>query len=220
MRFESRADAGRRLAAALSAYAVRKPIVLALPRGGVPVAAVVAAALNVPLDLVLVRKIGTPGQPELALGAIVDGPSPMIVRNKRILASTGTSATTFDAICRRERAEIERRRILYLGKHEPVDIAGRVVIVVDDGIATGATMRAALRATRQRGPARLVLAVPVAAPDTLESLRPEVDEAICLTNPEGFLGVGQFYDDFHQVTDDEVVALMATGSGGSPPTRR
>ncbi|OFX00386.1 MAG: phosphoribosyltransferase [Alphaproteobacteria bacterium RIFCSPHIGHO2_12_FULL_66_14] len=220
MRFESRADAGRRLAAALSAYAGRKPIVLALPRGGVPVAAVVAAALNAPLDLVLVRKIGTPGQPELALGAIVDGANPMIVRNKRILASTGTSAAAFDAICQREMAEIERRRALYLGRQEPLDVTGRVVIVVDDGIATGATMRAALRATRRRGPARLVLAVPVASPDTLESLRPEVDETICLTNPEGFLGVGQFYDDFRQVTDDEVVALVAPVPGESSPTRR
>ncbi len=220
MTFENRADAGRRLAAALSAYADRKPIVLALPRGGVPVGAIVAAALDAPLDLVLVRKIGTPGQPELALGAVVDGGNPTIVRNERILASTGTSAAEFDAISRREMAEIERRRIRYLGKRAPLDVAGRVVIVVDDGIATGATMRVALRSTRRRGPASLVLAVPVALPDALESLRPEVDGMICLASPEEFFGVGQFYDDFRQVTDDEVVALLAHPAGEAVPTRR
>ena len=220
MNFENRADAGRRLAVVLSIYADRKPVVLALPRGGVPVAAIVAAVLNAPLDLVLVRKISTPGQPELALGAVVDGGHPTIVRNEQILASTGTSAAEFDAVCQREMAEIERRRAHYLGKRAPLDVAGRVVIIVDDGIATGATMRVALRSTRQRGPTSLVLAVPVASPDALESLRPEVDEMICLTNPEGFLGVGQFYDDFRQVTDDEVVALLALAPDELSPTRR
>jgi putative phosphoribosyl transferase len=216
MRFEDRVDAGRRLAAALGTYADDRPVVLALPRGGVPVAAEVAAALKAPLDLVLVRKIGTPGQPELAMGAVVDGETPMIVRNEQILASTGTGKAAFDAVCRREMAENERRRTLYLGTRAPLDVTGRVVIVVDDGVATGATMRAALRATRRRGPARLVLAVPVAPPDTLEALRPEVDETICLSSPEGFFGVGQFYDDFRQVTDEEVVALLTRAS---PPTR-
>lgn len=213
MRFYDRADAGRRLASALSAYAGRKPVVLALPRGGVPVAAVVAAALGAPLDLVLVRKIGAPGQPELALGAVVDGGAPLVVRNPRILAATGASAAEFDAIAARELAEIERRRTRYLGARAAVDIAGLVAIVVDDGIATGATMRAALRASRQRRPARLVLAVPVASPEALASLRPEVDEVVCLASPDGFLGVGQFYDDFRQVTDDEVVALLARAPG-------
>jgi len=209
MRFADRADAGRRLAAALTIHADRKPVVLALPRGGVPVGAAVAAALGAPLDLVLVRKIGAPGQPELALGAVVDGGAPLVVRNPRILAATGTSAAEFDAIGARELAEIERRRVRYLGARAAVDIAGRVAIVVDDGIATGATMRAALRATRRRHPARMVLAVPVASPAALASLRPEVDEVVCLASPEDFLGVGQFYDDFRQVTDDEVMALLA-----------
>lgn len=209
MKFENRADAGRRLAAALGVYAERHPVVLALPRGGVPVAAVVARALKAPLDLVLVRKIGAPGQPELALGAVVDGAHPMIVCNEEILTATGTGAAEFDAIGRREMAEIERRRARYLGKRAPLDVTGRVVIVVDDGIATGATVRAALRATRERGPARLVLAVPVAAPDALKSLRKEVDATVCLATPEKFRGVGQFYDDFRQVTDEEVMDLLA-----------
>lgn len=219
MKFKDRAEAGHRLAEALSAYADCKPVILALPRGGVPVGATVATTLGAPLDLVLVRKIGAPGQPELALGAVVDGGAPMIVRNPGILAATGTSTADFDAIGARELAEIERRRGRYLGTRAPADIAGRVVIVVDDGIATGATMRAALRATRQRGPARLVLAVPVASPSALASLRSEVDEVVCLTCPEGFRGVGQFYDDFRQVTDDEVVALLARPPNDLPPVR-
>ena len=209
MKFRDRADAGRRLAAALVAYADRKPLVLALPRGGVPVAAIVADRLQAPLDLVLVRKIGAPGQPEVALGAVVDGAHPTIVRNEDILAATGTGTAEFDAIGRRELAEIERRRVRYLGKRAPLDVAGRVVILVDDGIATGATVRAALRATRARGPAKLVLAVPVAAPDALEALRPEADATVCLSTPEDFLGVGQFYEDFRQVSDEEVVDLLS-----------
>lgn len=209
MKFRDRADAGRRLAAALVAYADRKPLVLALPRGGVPVAAIVADRLQAPLDLVLVRKIGAPGQPEVALGAVVDGAHPTIVRNEDILAATGTGTAEFDAIGRRELAEIERRRVRYLGKRAPLDVAGRVVILVDDGIATGATVRAALRATRARGPAKLVLAVPVAAPDALEALRSEADATVCLSTPEDFLGVGQFYEDFRQVSDEEVVDLLS-----------
>ncbi|MFI4998834.1 MAG: phosphoribosyltransferase [Reyranellales bacterium] len=209
MRFLNREEAGRKLALALSAYAGRKPVVLALPRGGVPVAAAVAEALGAPLDLVLVRKIGAPQQPELALGAVVDGAEPTVVRNSEILAATGTSAAEFDAICKNALAEVERRRSRYLGKRAPIDVAGRVAIVVDDGIATGATVRAALRATRRRKPARLVLAVPVAAPDALESLRSEADAVVCLTSPERFRGVGEFYDDFHQLRDEDVIAALA-----------
>ena len=209
MNFKDRADAGRRLAAALGTYVDQKPVVLALPRGGVPVAAIVADRLKAPLDLVLVRKIGTPGQQEVALGAVVDGAHPTIVRNEDILVATGTGAAEFDAIGRRELAEIERRRVRYLGKRAPLEVAGRVVIVVDDGIATGATVRAALRATRARGPAKLVLAVPVAAPDALESLRLEADTTVCLSTPKDFHGVGQFYENFRQVSDEEVVDLLA-----------
>jgi putative phosphoribosyl transferase len=209
MKFKDRADAGRRLAAALGAYVDQEPVVLALPRGGVPVAAIVADRLKAPLDLVLVRKIGTPGQPEVALGAVVDGAHPTIVRNEDILVATGTGVAEFDAIGRRELAEIERRRVRYLGRRAPLEVAGRVVIVVDDGIATGATVRAALRATRARGPAKLVLAIPVAAPDALAALRPEADAIVCLATPEDFLGVGQFYEDFRQVSDEEVIDLLA-----------
>jgi len=225
MKFRNRTDAGQRLAAALGAYAGRRPVVLALPRGGVPVGAAVATALGAPLDLVLVRKIGAPRQPELALGAVVDGGAPMVVRNRQILEATGTSDAQFDAIGARELAEIERRRARYFGARPAIDVAGRVAIVVDDGVATGATMRAALQATRRRGPACLVLAVPVAAPDALESLRADVDDVVCLSSPDGFMGVGQFYDDFRQLTDDDVIALLggvpgaAVADGGSSPRR-
>lgn len=209
IRFRDRAAAGAQLAQKLRAYAGRNAVVLALPRGGVPVAAAVAAALGAPLDIVLARKIGAPRQPELALGAVVDGAEPTIVRNDEILAATDVSAAEFASICKRELAEIERRRRRYLGARLPVDIAGRVAIIVDDGIATGATIRAALRATRRRQPAHLVLAVPVAAAGALESLRPEADAVVCLATPERFHGVGEFYDDFRQLRDEEVTAALA-----------
>src|SRR5215468_8060980 len=149
MLFQDRADAGRQLAKALLRYKDQHPVVLALPRGGVVVAAQVAAALEAPLDLVLVRKIGVPAQPELAMGAVVDGATPVIVRNDEVIRACRVNAAEFDAVCARELTEIERRRRRYLGDRKPVDIAGRAAIVVDDGIATGATTRAALRATRE-----------------------------------------------------------------------
>jgi putative phosphoribosyl transferase len=161
MSFRNRTDAGRQLAKALAAYKDQEPVILALPRGGVPVAAQVAAALHAPLDLILVRKIGVPFQPELAMGAIVDGGTPIIVRNEDVIRLAGIDEAEFTAICDSELAEIERRR-RYLGSRERVDVAGRTAIVIDDGVATGATTRAALRATRMRGPKKLVLAVPVA----------------------------------------------------------
>jgi predicted phosphoribosyltransferase len=164
MRFKDRVTAGQRLAAALACYREQRPVVLALPRGGVPVAAEIAIALAAPLDVILVRKIGARRQPELALGAIVDGHDPIVVRNPAVIAATATDVAEFDRICARELAEVERRHALYLGTRPPVDVRGRVAIVVDDGVATGATMRAALRAIRQRGPAKLVLAVPTASP--------------------------------------------------------
>lgn len=206
--FRDRADAGHRLAKALAKYKGRNAVVLALPRGGVPVAAEIAATLDAPLDLILVRKIGMPSQPELAMGAVVDGLAPIVVRNEEVLRASGTTAHEFDKVCEKERAEIERRRKLYIGDRPRAEITGRVVIVVDDGIATGTTTRAALQAIRKQKPKELVLAVPVAPRETVAELRGEVDALICLETPEPFLAIGYFYRDFEQVGDEEVVAIL------------
>jgi len=208
MPFRNRTDAGRRLAEALKGYKGQQVVVYALPRGGVEVAAEIAEALASPLDLLLVRKIGVPFQPELAMGAVVDGGEPIIVRNEDVIAETGTTPAEFDAVCRKEIAEIERRRKLYLAGRQALDPAGKVAIVVDDGIATGATVRAALQAMRQRNPAKLVLAVPVAPPDTIEALRGEADEIVCLETPIRFRAIGLFYDDFRQLDDTDVVDAL------------
>jgi predicted phosphoribosyltransferase len=218
--FAGRQEAGRLLAARVVALGLRNPVVYALPRGGVPVAAEVADALHAPLDLVLVRKIGAPGQPELALGAVVDGDAPETVLNPHIVAATGASEAFIEAARRRELAEIERRRTRYLAGQPRVDPAGRDAVVVDDGIATGATARAALHALRRRGAARLVLATPVAPADTLEALRGEADEIVCLFVPAPFFGIGAFYRDFHQLADDEVVDLLAARSPPRAPGAR
>ncbi|VTZ27143.1 Phosphoribosyltransferase [Methylocella tundrae] len=207
--FLDREDAGRQLAEALASYKGKQPVILALPRGGLPVAAQVASALNAPLDLVLVRKIGVPTQPELAMGAVVDGAAPIIVRNDDVIRSVGVAGAEFNAACRDELAEIERRRQRYIGKRARAEIAGKTVIVIDDGVATGATMKAALRAIRQRGPAELVLAIPVAPPDAVRELRQEADALICLETPEFFGAIGFFYDDFRQVSDEEVIAILS-----------
>ena len=209
MPFRDRADAGRKLAAALAKYKTEKPIVFALPRGGVPVAAEVAAVLSAPLDLILVRKVGVPYQPELAMGAIVDGGAPITVRNEDVIRIAGIAEADFRAVCDRELAEIDRRRKLYLGDRPHPEVAGRVVIVIDDGIATGATTRAALRATRARNPKKLVLAVPVAPTSSLQELRSEADEVVCLEDYEPFGAIGFFYGDFRQVADEEVTATLA-----------
>lgn len=201
-------DAGRRLAQALSEYKGRNAVVLALPRGGVPVAAEVAAELDASLDLILVRKIGVPVQPELAMGAVVDGAAPIVVRNEDVIEFTGVTADEFDEACASELAEIERRRKLYIGERARAEIAGQVVIVIDDGIATGATTRAALQAIRKRKPKELVLAVPVAPSDTVAKLRQDVDTLICLEMPELFGAIGYFYRDFRQVSDEEVVTTL------------
>jgi predicted phosphoribosyltransferase len=181
---------------------------LALPRGGVPVAAEVARALNAPLDLILVRKIGVPFQPELAMGAVVDGGAPIIVRNEDVIRHSGISEPDFKAVCDGELAEIERRRQRYLGSRERVDVANRTAILIDDGIATGATMRAALRATRMRNPRKLVLAVPVAPTESLAELRTEADEVMCVEHHEFFGAIGLYYRDFRQITDEEVIATL------------
>jgi len=209
MPFSDRTDAGQQLAKALARYRQDKPVVLALPRGGVPVAAEIATALGAPLDLVLVRKIGVPYQPELAAGAVVDGGSPVVVRNEDIIRLAGVSEADFAAIRDRELAEIERRRKLYLGDRAHPALKDRTVIVVDDGIATGATTRAALRAIRTHKPRKLVLAVPVAPTSTLAELRDEADDIVCLEDHENFGAIGLFYADFSQVADAVVTDLLA-----------
>jgi putative phosphoribosyl transferase len=208
MLFQNRTDAGRQLAKALLKYKRRHPFILALPRGGVPVAAEVAAALDAPLDLLLVRKIGLPSQPELAMGAVTDGEEPTIIRNNDVIELSGISDQEFDSVCKEERAEIERRRRRYLGDRPRSEVRGHVTIIIDDGIATGATTLAAIRAVRRREPKELVLAVPVAPLDTIKKLRPEVDAIVCLDTPEDFGAIGYFYRDFHQVSDDEVIAIL------------
>jgi predicted phosphoribosyltransferase len=209
MPFRNRADAGRRLAEALLHYREQHPIVLALPRGGVPVAAEVAAVLGAPLDLILVRKIGVPYQPELAMGAVVDGPEPLVVRNEDVIRMSGVSEEEFAGVRDRELAEIQRRRARYLGARPHPDIAGSTVLVIDDGVATGATTRAALRAVRNQKPKHLILAVPVAPTDTLRELSGDADEIVCLEEYELFIAIGGYYADFRQVTDEEVTESLA-----------
>ncbi|MGY3534474.1 phosphoribosyltransferase [Bradyrhizobium sp. USDA 4452] len=208
MLFQNRTDAGRKLARALTKYKARHPIILALPRGGVPVAAEVAAALDAPFDLLLARKIGVPSQPELAMGAVSDGEHPTVVRNSEVVELCGVSERQFDAICKKELAEVERRRRRYLGDRPRSEVTGLVAIIIDDGIATGATTLAAVRATRNRKPNELVLAVPVAPLDTVAKLQAEVDAIICLDTPRDFGAIGYFYRDFRQVDDEEVIAIL------------
>jgi predicted phosphoribosyltransferase len=215
MLFRDRSDAGRQLAQALSLYKKEDCVILALPRGGVPVAKEVAKLLRAPLELVFVRKIGAPHQPELAVGAIVDGSGPIIVRNESVIRALGVRETEFGIICKRELDEIGRRRSYYLQGHTPVSPAGRVAIVIDDGIATGATTRAALQATRRRAPRKLVLAVPVASRDAIESLSEDADEIVCLATPEPFDSVGRFYDNFEQLTHQQVRILLAEAAEAS-----
>jgi len=208
MSFKDRCEAGKKLAKALKRYADQRPIILALPRGGVPVAAEVAAALKAALDLVLVRKIGVPWQPELAMGAVVDGGTPIIVRNEDVIRDAGVDEAEFKRVCDHELAEIESRRRRYFGDRPPIDVKNRVTIVIDDGIATGATIRAALRATRMRAPKALVLAVPVASTEALAELDKEADDVICLEAHDLLGAIGFYYSDFRQTSDEEVIAAM------------
>jgi len=209
MSMSTREDAGRLLARRLDAYRDRDVVVLALPRGGVPVAAEIARALNAPLDLLFVRKIGLPWQPELAYAAVVDGNPPEVVINDDVARYEPMSDEELAAATHAEVAEIDRRRSAYMAGRAPLDVTGRAVIVVDDGLATGTTARAALRALRRREPSRLVLAVPVAPRDTLRELSSLVDEIVCLETPEPFRAIGLHYLDFHQLSDDEVLAILA-----------
>jgi len=217
MIFEDRRDAGRRLAVPLLRFKGQRPIVLALPRGGVPVGYEIARALDAPLDVIVVRKLGAPGQPELGIGAVVDGDHPQSVLNEEVVHELHVSSRFLESEIATELAEVHRRQALYRGGRPPLAVAGRVVIVVDDGIATGGSMRAALRGIRRAGPRRLVLAVPVAPPDTIEALRADVDEVVCLSTPAWFGAVGNFYRDFSQTTDDEVVELLDAARRASSP---
>jgi len=216
-RFSDRSAAGRALGERLRTLHLKPPlIVLALPRGGVPVGAAVAQALQAPLDLLLVRKIGAPWQPELALAAVVEGNPPDIVVDEEVQRGMGMHAEYIDAQATVQLREIERQRQAYLSGRRAVPVEGSTVIVVDDGIATGTTMRAALKALRRRRPAALVLAVPVAPRDTLEQLRGEVDQVVCLDTPYPFYAVGEHYVRFHQVEDDEVIDALDMAARAQP----
>ena len=220
MLFQNRTDAGRQLAKALLKYKGRHPVVLALPRGGVLVAAEVASALDAPLDLLLVRKIGLPIQPELAMGAVADGEEATVIRNSDVIDACGISPEEFDAVCNEERAEIRRRRRRYLGNRERATVKDQVAIIIDDGIATGATTLAAIRAVRGREPKEVVLAVPVAPLETLKKLHPEVDAIVCLDTPEDLGAIGYFYRDFHQVSDSEVIGILKRFPAGRPRSKK
>ena len=211
--FEDRQDAGRALAKRLEKIDPKLTVILALPRGGVTVAREVCDATGAPLDLIIVRKVGTPGQRELAVGAIADGGSGAdsnLVINQDVAAMCGLSEDAVRALARDEEPELERRRQAYLGAREPIDLSGKTAVIVDDGIATGATMRAAIKSARSRRAARVVVAVPVAAQDTIDELSPQVDDIICLATPSPFWAVGQHYADFPQVSDEAVVEALST----------
>jgi putative phosphoribosyl transferase len=209
LRFANRADAARQLTQRLAAMRFEPPIVvLALPRGGVPIGAEVARALHAELDLLLVRKIGAPWQPELAVAAVVDGERPEVVIDETMMGLAGVDRDYIESQTQRALREIARRRALYLRGRTPAPLAGATVIVVDDGIATGTTVRAALKALRRKGVKRLVLAVPVAPADTCNALRAEVDTLVCLSQPEPFHAIGLHYDDFDQVEDAEVLRAL------------
>lgn len=206
--FRDRQDAGRQLAERIAVFNLRSPLVLALPRGGVPIATEIAEALNAPLDLLLVRKIGVPWQPELALGAVVDGGAPHTIINENVARAAHVSETDIAAIAKTQLQEIEHRRNMWLVDREHVPVAGRTAIVVDDGVATGASVRVALDAIKVQNPVRTILAVPVVADYVADALREVCDDLICLAAPGDLVAVGQYYKDFHQLADDEVKRLL------------
>jgi len=211
MRYHDRIDAGRQLAAALMTYAHRSDvIVLGLPRGGVPVAHEVASRLNAPLDVFLVRKLGVPGHPELAMGAIAEGGIQVLSRD--VIEGLGVPHAVIEQVAVRERLELERRDVEYRGARQPIAVRDRTVILVDDGLATGSTMQAALHALRQQRPARIVVAVPVGARETCDRLRGIADEVVCPVLPEPFNAVGLWYEEFSQTSDEEVKRLLETAA--------
>ncbi len=209
MIFTDRRAAGSALARELAARTYPHPLVFALPRGGAPVAVEVAKVLNAPLDLLLVRKIGAPGQEELAVASIVDGERPDLVLNEDLVRRLQIGADKIKTAAKRELAEIERRRQIYLQGAAPLSAKGTTAILVDDGIATGASMKAAIRAVRRRQPDRIVVATPVAPQEVIEELASLADDVVCLSTPARFVAVGNHYEDFHQLEDDEVIALLA-----------
>ena len=220
-RFTDRREAGRELARLLPAVpSSGDSVVLALPRGGVPVAYEIAGALRAPLDVFLVRKLGTPGHPELAMGAIASGG--IRVLNEEVIHALDIKPELIDAIAAREQSELERREVVYRQGRPLLSLANRTVILVDDGLATGSTMRAAVQAVKDQTPARVIVAVPVGAPDTCRALREIADEVICARTPATFSAVGEWYRDFAQTTDDEVIALLSAcreaGPGPTGPT--
>jgi len=205
--FRDRVEAGELLAEGLSHYRDRDDvIVLALPRGGVPVAAEIARRLHVPFDVFVVRKLGVPGHEELAMGAIASGGVRLL--NDEVVGPLGIPANVIDAVAGREQIELERREELYRGTRAPVGLVGKTVILVDDGLATGSTMRAAVKAVRQQGPAQVIVAVPVGAPETCATLAREADDVVCLRTPDPFVAVGLWYRDFTPTSDREVRALL------------
>jgi predicted phosphoribosyltransferase len=214
--FSDRTEAGRKLSRALAQHRLEAPIVYGLPRGGVPVACEVAEALAAPLDVILVRKIGAPGQEELALGAVVDGRKPIVVWNEDVVRSLGVDAATLQDLSREQQRVIDRRAALYAGRRPSVSPAGRTAIVVDDGLATGATARAALRALRKARASKVILAAPVAPQDTIDALRGEADGIVVLETPAYFPGVGAFYVDFGQTSDEEVLACLDRQDAWAP----
>lgn len=217
MRFRNREDAGEQLAQVLASYKDQQPVVLALPRGGVPVAAVVARRLGAPLDLVFVRKIGVPQQPELAMGAVVEGEPPLVLRNPEVIGMLDIDDRDFDRVRDRELVELERRRQAYLAGRPRVDVAGRTAILIDDGVATGMSIRAAARATAARGARPVVIAAPVAAVSVAADLRREVDAVECVEEPEDLFAIGYYYADFSQVSDEQVRRLLAEAPPTAPP---
>lgn len=210
--YRDRADAGRKLAARLGDYGGREDlVVLGLPRGGLPVAYEVAQALHAPLDVFVVRKLGVPGHEELAMGAIASGGTQVL--NQDVVRMLGISARTIARVAADERRELERRERAYRGELPPLEIEGRHVILVDDGLATGATMRAAVAAVRQKGPAGITVAVPAAAAEACAALESEVDRVVCAATPEPFVAIGIWYSEFRQVTDAEVRQLLSSAEG-------
>lgn len=208
--FANRIEAGQLLAEEVARRGYDDPVVLGLPRGGVPVAAEVALRLNAPLDVILVRKIGAPIQPELAMGAVVDGDAPEFVRNEDVIRMLGITDDEFQREAARQLKIIEQRRNLWVAGRPATPVRDKTVIIVDDGIATGATITASLHALKKRGPKRTVIAAPVAPPDAVEALRLEADEVVCLETPDYFGAIGLFYRDFSQVSDAEVTEILGS----------